>query len=108
MEGSRRETRNPTIKVVAPIDGEAQKLGFGEFADYTYVGGILTYKPKYVEFLMGEGNRCHLDREKFPEWPIRKNFGIASGEKIGSVERMGRADHMPTVGEEFGFLIIRR
>ena len=28
-----------------------QQIGFGEFAEYTYVG-ILTYKPKYVEFLL--------------------------------------------------------
>ena len=59
---------------------------------------ILAYKPKYLEFLIEEGDRGHLGRKKFPEWAKYKNVGIASDEETGSVERRGRAKNMPTAG----------
>ena len=70
MDGNRREARNPTLEEVSSIDGETQKLGFGEFAEYTYMGG-LKYKLKYSEFLTEEGDRGHIDRGGFP-----KTFGF--------------------------------
>ena len=38
------------------VDGETQKLGFGEFAEYTY-GEVLVGKPKYVVFPWMKGVR---------------------------------------------------
>ena len=77
--------RNPTPEQVAAIDGETQKLGFGDCAEYTYVE-ILTYKPKYVEFLIEDGDDGRLGRQKFTEWAKCKNVGIAVGEEAGAVE----------------------
>ena len=48
--------------------------------------GILTYKPKYAEFLMEEGNRGHIVRKKFPEYVTRKDVGIAVHDETGEVE----------------------
>ena len=107
MGGIWRETRNPTVEEVSPIGGETQKLGIGEFAEYTYLE-ILTYKPKYAALLIEEGNRGHIDMEKFLAWVMRKDVGIAAGDEGGTVERRDHAKNIPTVGEEFGFLIIPR
>ena len=60
MNGNWRGTRNPTIEEDASIGGATHQLGFGEFTEYTYVA-ILTYKPKYLHFLIEEGNRGHID-----------------------------------------------
>ena len=57
---------------------------------------------------MAEGNRGHLDRKKFPDWAKRKDVGIAADEENGAVERRDHSKNMPTVGEEFGFLITPR
>ena len=54
LDGRRRETRDPAIEAVAIIECGAQKLGFGEFAERPNAG-ILTYKQKYVDFLIDEG-----------------------------------------------------
>ena len=53
MDGNWRGTRNPTIEEVAAIDGETHRLDCWRFSEYTYVE-ILTYKPKYAEFLADE------------------------------------------------------
>ena len=36
-DGNWRETRNQKTEVIASIGGETHQLGFGEFAEYTYV-----------------------------------------------------------------------
>ena len=54
IDGRWHETSDPTMEEVAIIEGKKQKLGFGEFADYTYME-ILTWKPQYAAFLMNEG-----------------------------------------------------
>ena len=85
MDGDWREERNPTLGEVEAIDGETQKLGFGEFAWYTYVE-ILTYKPQYVEFLTEDGNRGHIDWAEFPDRVMRKDVGNTVGDVDGEVE----------------------
>ena len=62
-----------------------QKLGFGEFAERTYVD-ILMYKPRCVEFLLGSGDDGSPDKGKFTEWAKYKNVEIAAGEKTGDAE----------------------
>ena len=69
---------------------------------------ILTYRPKYAELPIEGGDGGRLDRGEFPEWANCEYAGVALGEETGSVERRGRAKDMPTVREEFGFLIIPR
>ena len=54
LDGRRREKRDPAIGEVAIIECETQKLGLAGFSDHTYVW-ILTYKQKYVEFLIDAG-----------------------------------------------------
>ena len=85
LDGRWRETSDPTMGEVSIIEGEEQKLCFVEFAEYTYEW-ILTYKPKYVEFLTGGGDRDHIDMEKFPEWVMYKDVGITEGRETGDAE----------------------
>ena len=68
--------------------------------------GALTYKPKYVEFLISDGDLWNMGREMFPEWTQCKNVGIAVAESDGEVECRDFAKNMPSIGEGFGFLII--
>ena len=58
-DGAWRETRNPTIEEAKQIDGTAQTIGFGKFAERTYVE-VWAYSPKYVGYLTNEGGspRC--------------------------------------------------
>ena len=62
-----------------------RKLGFGEFAEYTYVE-VLIRKPKYAEFRMGEGEKDHADVEKFAEWVAQKEVGEIAEEGREAVE----------------------
>ena len=55
---------------------------------------------------MEEGSRGHIGSGECPEWAMRKDGGITVGDVTGEVERSGRAKNMPTIGGEFGFLII--
>ena len=59
---------------------------------------ILTYKPKYAEFMMDEGKRDHIDMEKFPERAMYKDVGVTVGSETGSADRKKHAKTMPTVG----------
>ena len=47
---------------------------------------ILTYKPKYAECLIDEGNRDHIDMEKFSDWVAYKDFGVTSDSETGDAE----------------------
>ena len=105
LDGRWRETRDPSIEEAAIIEGEAQKLGFREFAEYPYVE-ILTYKPKYVEFLTDVGKRDHIDMKKFPEWVKYGDFGVTADSETGAADRKKNAKTISTVRGEFGFLII--
>ena len=83
LDGRWRETTDPTIGEVSRSEGGAQKLGFGEFAEYTYVE-ILTYKPKYAEFLMAQGKRDHIDMEKFLDRAMYKDVGVTADSETGA------------------------
>lgn len=48
--------------------------------------GILTYKPKYVEFLLGDGDDGSPEKKKFAEWIQYVDVEIAVGEKTGAAE----------------------
>ena len=52
------------------IEGEAQKVGFGEHAKKTYVE-VMEMNPKYAEYLMAEGHRGNIEVKKFHKWIIR-------------------------------------
>ena len=82
---------------VAAIEGGSQKPGFGEFAEYTYMG-ILTMKPKYVEFLTNGRMREHIDLVKFTERVMYRDVGITLGKENGSSEWKKEAGNIPTVG----------
>ena len=45
------------------INGDAQNLGFVEFAELAYVE-ILTYKPRYIEFLLVEIGDAEIQEKK--------------------------------------------
>ena len=65
-DGNWRETREPATEEVEEIDGETKKLGFGEYAEYTYVE-ILAHNPKYLEFVIEEGGRGQPGSKGPPE-----------------------------------------
>ena len=47
VAGEWRDARNPTMEEAKKVEGETQTLGYGEFADRTYVE-VLANNPKYV------------------------------------------------------------
>ena len=67
---------------------------------------ILQYKPQYSEFLMGEGERGHIDMATFLELVMQKGVGGTAESKTGSADWRNDVKNMTTVGEKFGFLII--
>ena len=44
---------------------------------------ILKYEPKYVEFLIEDGDVGQMGGKMFPEWAQYKNVGITADEVIG-------------------------
>ena len=59
---------------------------------------ILTYKPKYVEFLIEDGDAGRTDRGKFPEWGVCRSVGIAADE-----ETLGGGDRTEGSREEHAY-----
>ena len=47
---------------------------------------IMTLGPKYVEFLMNEGQRGHIDMGNFTECVVRKDVGITADIETGAAE----------------------
>ena len=82
---------------VAMIECETHQLGFGEFAEYTYAE-ILTYKPKFAEFLIDEGKREHIDMREPPGRAMYKDVGVTTGSETGALGRMGNSKTIPTAG----------
>ena len=105
LDGLRHAVRGPTDEEVQNIEGETQNLGFGEFDEFAYVEA-LAKKPKYAEFLMDEGKNGHSDMKKSTERAAQGEDGIIADTCRGDSERKKDATKMPTVGVEFGFLII--
>ena len=71
---------------MAAIVGGARKLGSGEFAEWTFAG-ILTYKPRCIEFQLGDkGDGAIPEKKEFIEWIQYNNVEIAVDEKTGSAE----------------------
>ena len=60
VDGGWREVRDTTEEEMRNVDGEAQNLGIGEFAEYTF-SELPAYGPNYVEFPMGERENGHPD-----------------------------------------------
>ena len=83
VDGTLRARTSSTKADAAPINGETRQLGFGEFADRTYVG-ILTYRPTYVEFLLGDEADVSPEKHKFIARIQYENGEISAGEKTGS------------------------
>ena len=88
LDGAWRETRNPTMGEVKKIDGATQTLGLGEFAVSTYVE-VLTYNPKYVEYLMNEGERSFRYEEIHRADHEEGGSIIVEVEQLPSAERSG-------------------
>ena len=105
LDGIWKESRDPTNEAIGKIDGEAQELGFVEFAGYTYAG-ILTYRPNYSEFLMDDRRQDHLEMKKSTEWAMQKDVGITVDNNTGDVEWKKSGKNMPAVGEEVGLLVL--
>ena len=107
LDGAWREIRDPQDEEAKKINGEAQKLGFGEFAEYTYVE-VLKKKPKYAAFPSDEGLGDRAAMKKFAEWVEQKEVGIIADTGRRYAEREKDSGNIHTVGVEFGFLVIHR
>ena len=71
---------------MAAINGDDQKLGFGEFVGWTYME-ILKYKPKYIEFTLGDIDDVEIPETKRFAGRIQyNNVAIVVREKTGSSE----------------------
>ena len=55
VDGTRKWKKSPKPDEKATINGETRKLGFWEFAEWTYVA-VLTQEQGYVQFMLGETN----------------------------------------------------
>ena len=60
----------------------------------------------YLDILMNEGKRDHIDMKKLIERAMYKAVGITVGCETGEAERKKNLEKMPTAGVEFGFPII--
>ena len=67
---------------------------------------ILTYKPKYAEFTMGDRQQGRLEMKKLTDRPMQKEVGITVDINTGAVGGKRSAANMPTVGWGFGLLVI--
>ena len=97
--------KSPKTEGVATINEDARKLGFGEYDEWGYVE-VIASKRRYVQDLLGETNAQSPEKKRFVVRIRRKGDGITTDVNTGEVE--WEAKNMPTVGEEFGFLIIPR
>ena len=70
--------------------------------------GVLTYKPRYIGFLLGDICDGGDPVKKSAERIQCNNVAIAVDEKNGAAEWEKHGENMHTVGEVFGFLIIPR
>ena len=81
-----------------------QKLGFGEYADWSY-GKVIMYKAGYAKYLLsGEDDMKCLAKKKFAWWIQRDEVCITGMFR----KRIDGWKNIPTVGAEFEFLIISR
>ena len=68
------------------INGETQKLGFGEFDGWAYVE-VIKYKPKYIEFLLDDvGDDEIPEKKRFADRIQYNNVAIAADETTGAAE----------------------
>ena len=68
---------------------------------------VLTYKPRYIEFLLRDIDLAEIpEKRKFIELIQYRDIEIAVDEETGAAEWKKHAKNTPTVGEEFGFLTI--
>ena len=66
--------------------GGLKRSDFGEFSEWAYVD-VLTYKPKYIEFLLGDIDDAEIpEKKRFAELIQRNNVAIAVGETTGASE----------------------
>ena len=75
---------SPKTDGTSAIDGEARKLGFGEFADWAYAEVIMR-NQRYARFTLGGTASRRPGKKRFID-RIRYKEGITMGGNTGSVE----------------------
>ena len=85
--------------------GASALLGFGSYYDGSY-GEILPGKPNYVSYLGSESEDVCEGQKKFKGWVERKECSVGRDAQASRPPRQKK--NMPTVGWEFGLLVISR
>ena len=78
--------KSPGPEEAASINGETRNPAFGEFDGWTYAQ-VLTYRPKYIEFLLEDIGGDEITEKKiFAEWIHCNNVAITAVELTVAVD----------------------
>ena len=95
VSGAWKLKKNQKTDDTAAINSATRKLGFGEFADWTYAEAI-TQKQRYAQFLLRETNARAPEKQRLIDWIRYKEEGITTD--VNAVAAGREMKNMPTVG----------
>ena len=85
VDGTWKWKKSPKTEAKATISEEAQKLGFWEYAEWSYVE-VIADKRGYLQDLLGETDAQFSEKKRFSERARWKEAGITTDVNTGAVE----------------------